>query len=49
VSGTPIKESRMSPRSRKTAERPAAIVLCTLLMTVAIAVLATATAHAGQF
>lgn len=49
VSGTPIKESRMSPRSRRTAGRPTAVVLCAMLMTVAVAVLATATAHAGQF
>jgi len=49
VSGTRIKESQMSPRSRRTAERPVAVALCMMLMTVGIAVLAAATAHAGQF
>jgi len=49
VSGIPIKETKMSPRSRRTAERPAAVAVCMMLMTVGIAVLAAATAHAGQF
>ncbi len=39
----------MSPRSRRSANRPAAVVFCALLLAAGIAVLATATAHAGQF
>lgn len=39
----------MSSRSSGPANRPATVVLCALLLCAAIAVLAAATAHAGQF
>lgn len=39
----------MSSRSRQPANRPATVVLCALLLGTAIAVLAAATAHAGQY
>lgn len=39
----------MSPRSRQSANRPAIVVLCALLLSAAIAVLAAANANAGQF